>query len=107
MEDVVEKRDTAGKRNHPLDAGVRRCRLRGGERYVGGLAHSTPKSARQNGRTRGHARTMSSRGSDRQRPRVKSGTFTGRLFRETDCTVSPTRLLSAAASYTFMSVGSP
>ncbi len=56
---------------------------------------------------RRQARTISSCGHVSQRPRVKSGNATGRLPRPTDTSDSSHTADSAAASYTFMSVGRP
>ncbi len=53
------------------------------------------------------ASTTPSRGHVSHRPRVKSGKSTGRLRSATDSSLTAHTAESAAASYTFMSVGSP
>lgn len=55
----------------------------------------------------GYTPTMPSGAKVRHRPRVKSGKSTVRAREAFDCTLSSTTADSAAASYTFMSVGSP
>src|SRR5690606_3202406 len=103
-------------RHHALEAGAGGRGLRGIQHdAVGRRTHPGTSAGRKHeGLPEGrsvpgclHARTIPSFGFVFHPPRVKSGISTGRLRCATDSTVAPTRLLSAAASETVMSVGRP
>ena len=72
-----------------------------------GRGSASGEGRRKDGRRQHHASTISSGGFVSQRPRVKSGKAAGSLPLATEISDSSHTALSAAASYTFMSVGRP
>ena len=99
-EDVVEERPPAD-RDEGLQPGVGGLPLRvvQGRLWSSVCIRRPRPPARTSGPSRPHhMRTMSSGGVVFQRPRVKSGTSNGALRLPSDCTLSSTTALSAAAS---------